>query len=390
MKKYSILLLFINVLVCLNAQDNDKPSNNPEVVTYFYTEALSLLNFMDKTGSRELNEDLDEKNELYPVDVYRFNLIPLFFSINGGMGGLQGDYADTGLQYNGIIGTVIRFNKFLSMPLFFSATGGQAAYETSYIGDYGYNEQKTFIYNSFYTGGGLVLSTKWGTLGGFAGYYRLFANDSFFDEMGDRPVRYGLIPVLNTTKYPYLKYVLSAIENYFSFDFHESKLDISGTSTKILSRPIRINDYFKISSIYLYRNDEYLNMVLRNRLWGGGIIIGLVDTVDFGFEVANKDVYQAIPGLLSQVHGENAFLDNKYWELKFSLGVIHREKILWFNDPQKLTLDLIVPFRAGDDSINRFFNVSLFVSARSYKSYFGAAFAELQNMSASVRHRFQD
>jgi len=382
MRKYFIFFLFFNVSIFINAQDTDKPSGNPEVVTYFYTEALSLLNFMDKTGSSELNEGVNE--------IPRFNFIPFFFSANGSIGGLSGDYANLGMQYNGLIGSVIRFSKYLSMPLFLSATGGQAAYETSYIGEHGYNEQKEFTYNSIYTGGGLVLSTKWGTLGGFVGYYGLYANDTFFDEMGDRHVRYGLIPVLNTTKYPLLKEVLRAIENYLSFDFHEDKLDLPGRSTKIISRPIRINDFFTISDIYVYNTDEYLNMVLRNRIWGGGISVGIIDMIDFGFEIANKDVYQAIPGLLTQVNGSNAFLDNKYWELKFSLGVQHYNKILWFNDPQILSIDLILPFRASDNAVDRFFNVSLFVSARSYKSYFGGSAINVQNVSVAARHRFQE
>jgi len=394
MKHTILLFVFIGLAGNLCAQEIDLPSNNPEVITYFYTEARSLLNFMEK-----------RRND----DIERSNFIPLFLSYYGKWSisytlsgkGIWEDrgHIDPGQQYSGIIGSVIRLNKYLSIPLFFSATGGLAKYVNSYMEyippDYSlgfyegrneliYNESE-YYFHSFYTGGGLVVSTKWGSLGALAGYYRLFANDSFFTEIGNRPVRYGVIPALNTSEYPILKYVLRAIENYLSFDFHSSKLDISGISTKIVSQPIEIGN-FEISSIYLFNKDEYMNMVLRNRLWGGGITIKYKG-LNIGFEMANVDIYEAMPGMLSRYDGANSFLGNKNWNLKFSFG----KQVFEPFDDYSWGIDLIVPVRSSDDAIEAFamplLRYSVLFSLRSNKSFFGLGMGFIDGFTILGRNR---
>jgi hypothetical protein len=71
-------MLFINVLVCLDAQDFDMSSRNPEVITYFHTEALSLLSFIDKSRAVEL--DGVSNDIFFPKEINSFNFIPFFFS----------------------------------------------------------------------------------------------------------------------------------------------------------------------------------------------------------------------------------------------------------------------------------------------------------------------
>ena len=96
-------------------------------------------------------------------------------------------------------------------------------------------DRERYYFHNLYTGGELIISTTLGSSGAFAGYYTNFSNSDLFEAMGDRPLRFGTIPVLNISKYPVLKYLLSTIQNYLSFDFNESKINIYGSCTKVIS-----------------------------------------------------------------------------------------------------------------------------------------------------------
>lgn len=303
----SVMLVMVLVFETINAQEESVelhlPSDVPEVITYFYTEALSLLKFIE----------INRREDYYD----KFNFIPFFISANVKVGIDSG----IGFQYNGMIGGVIRFNKYLSMPLFFSAAGGIFSVENEWdgTGSSYYRDIVDYNYNNLYTGGGLVLSTKFGTLGAFVGYYKMFSNFGLYSEMGERPLRYGVIPVLNVSEYPLLKYALSTIQNYLSFDFHESKLNISSTTTKVISRPIEI-DSFRISSLYYFYSNEFINAVYRNEIHGGGISLEF-DLFRIEFETGHRNISLAYLSNVS-IFDETIDLGSGHWYFQALFSLI--------------------------------------------------------------------
>jgi len=296
-------LLFVFVLMIISGslyaqQKQEIPSDIPEVITYFHTEALSLLHFMEVS-----------KDNKY---VEKHNFIPFFCSTHIKA---DGTFGSGWVQYNGMIGSVLRLNKYLSIPLFFSAAGGAGAI---YWGDSINLESDNYYFNNIYTGGGLILSTKFGELGAFAGYYNNWSNYDFFGDKNKRPLQFGTIPVLNTAKYPIIKYVVSMIQNYLSFDFNESKLEVTNSTTKIISRQIETS-YFNIPSIYYYYSDLYHTVDIRNRIHGGGLTLSFADGLIYAnFEIANKHFYETVSG----IYAPNFYMFEKnHWYYEFSLGL---------------------------------------------------------------------
>jgi hypothetical protein len=210
--------------------DIDLPAKNTEVISSFYTEELSLLYFADQLKPFDYSTswtNIYDSSELTLrnfSDDYYHNSIPFYINIYGRMG----DAFGTGL-YNGSVGSMIRLNDYFAIPLFFNAVGAT-------VYDYSTPDQIENSYHGIYTGGGLVFSSKYGTMGVFAGYYNFFGDD--FPSINNvenssgwqNHIKYGVIPILDTTKYPYLKYVLKG--------FRHICLLIS-TKTSLPFRPVR-------------------------------------------------------------------------------------------------------------------------------------------------------
>jgi hypothetical protein len=295
------VLIFLEVFY-VSAQQIDLPSNNPEVMTYFFNETMSLLHYME-----------DKKSDAYYVlerdGVEYYNRIPFYFS---GYGRLSLS-DEMGHQYNASFGSVIRLNDYFSIPLFFNSVGGKLMVPTERF-------YEDLFFNNLYTGSGLIFSNKFGTLGVFAGYYNFFGSADFFPKMQDRNFKFGTIPFLNTTDYPLLKYVLKGIQNYLSFDFHASKLDLSGFTTKIISKPFIIKeDLLSIDSIYYYYKDEYLSAITKNSIHGGGVSLKAGEVLLFEFETGIRKIVETVPGILK--YSGEIDLDTNYWFYSIYAGV---------------------------------------------------------------------
>jgi hypothetical protein len=287
----------------VSTQDLDFPSNNPEVVTYFFNEAFSLLNYMEMKK--------DDPYLIYGVDDYNF--IPFYVSVYG-----RASWESTlGSQYNASLGTVIRLNDYFSIPLFFNSVGGRFFVkiqdESAPSWDPYPYDFNTWLYNNLYTGGGLIFSNNYGTIGAFAGYYNFVSDADFFSETQKRNFRFGVIPLLNTKDYPVLKYAVKFIQNHLSFDFHESKIDIEGFTTKIISNPFVIKeDYFAINSVYYYYKDEYISAAARTQTHGGGISINIVDRLTITFETGIWKILEVVPDFY-KYEREMFATDTNYW-----------------------------------------------------------------------------
>jgi hypothetical protein len=281
---FFLFCFFINYSV--SAQDLDLPSNNPEVVTYFFNEAFSLLNYME----------MKKEDPYWIYDVDDYNFIPFYVSVYG-----RASWESTlGSQYNISLGTVIRLNDYLSIPLFFNSVGGRFFVKIQDDSAPSWNlnayDFDIWLYNNLYTGGGLIFSNKYGTIGAFGGYYNFVSNADFFSEVQKRNFKFGIIPLLNTQDYPVLKYALKFIQNYLSFDFHESKIDIEGFTTKIISKPfVIIEDYFAINSVYYYYKDEYVSAAARTKTHGGGVSVNITDHWTINFETGIWKIFEAVP-----------------------------------------------------------------------------------------------
>jgi hypothetical protein len=307
---FFLICFFTNYPV--STQDLDLPSNNPEVMTYFFNETLSLLNYMEiKKQALEEYDWVSKDGEDY------YNFIPFYTSVFG-----RASYSHSlGSQYNVSLGTVIRLNDYFSIPLSFNSVGGRFFVETQ-------DDFEDWLYNNLYTGGGLIFSNKYGTIGAFAGYYNFVSNADFFSEVQKRNFKFGTVPLLNTKDYPVLKYAVKFIQNYLSFDFYENKIDVDNFTTKIISTPfVIVEDYFKINSLYYYYKDEYVSAAARTQTHGGGVSVQ-IDRWTISFETGIWRIFEAVPDILK--YSQNFFMTNtNYWF--YSAFVDCRLKNNWLN-----------------------------------------------------------
>jgi hypothetical protein len=348
--------------------DVDLPAKNTEVISSFYTEELSLLYFTDQLkpfGYSESWTNIYDNSELTLrnfSDYYYHNSIPFYINIYGRMGDAYG----TGL-YNGSVGSLIRLNDYFAIPLFFNAVG-------TTIYDYSTPEQNENSYHSIYTGGGLVFSSKYGTLGAFAGYYNFFGDDDFpsinkaENSSGwQNHIKYGVIPILDITQHPYLKYVLKGIQTYLSFDFTESKLAVSTSSIKVISRSIPIiKDYFTIDSIYYAYKDDYLSATARTRGYAGGISFELFRSkFTLEYEAGILKTYEMIPGILRYSYRDG-------WDANIETDVYKWYNSIFFGLKWGDFLTYGAILRISNDRTN-LFNLTFAISAPVTFSNYGAA-----------------
>jgi hypothetical protein len=315
--KTVFILFYVNLASMVYAYNLDLPASNPEVISSFYNDSLSLLTFMDKV---KIFDEYRWEYSPYSLrnifeDKYH-NSIPFYFN-----GYVFGSLANSDVlgrwQYNTSIGRVIRISDYFSIPLFFSAVGAK-------ISDNSTDVWKTLIYNSLYTGTGLIFSCKYGTIGGFVGYYNFWGDailpmSNLENNEWQGYIKYGIIPVLDTTQYPFLKYVLKGIHTYLSFDFEKSKLDTSSYSTKIISRSIPIIEKcFSIDSIYYSYTDQYLSAAAKVQGHGAGINFGIFDVFFIEYETGIQKASETIPSILKYSRFE---IDSYTWYHSIFLGV---------------------------------------------------------------------
>lgn len=316
--------IFLNIIIfillytynsgIIYAHNIDMPAVNHNIITSFYMNTLSLLSYVNHM--RPFSNYDDRQILGVPVRNARFNKgegiyynsIPFYFDGRARWSGQEYPRMNTEStinakedilgdgQFSISTGSLIRLNDYFAIPIFFSGAGGK-------INDNSEEQEKSASFKSFYTGGGLVFSFEYGTLGAFAGYYNYKTKykakgDDFLYDRNLTDIKYGIIPVLDTTRYPSLNYILKAIQAYLCFDFEESKLDYS---TKVISRDIPIIPV--IGTIYYFYNDYSISPGARSRGHGGGVsskpLFGSREyPAIFEYEIGYQKVCENIRGAL--------------------------------------------------------------------------------------------
>jgi len=298
-----IFVFMLLVPAILSAEINlGLPTDNVEVMSAFYTDTVSLLTLITTTyqvESKLLKDNIEIVN----------NGIP--FYVNGFFSLSMPDVPE-GHRYSCSIGSYIRLNDSFSIPVYaYIAGGSMRKYSDE---KYDFNK---YEYNGLYTGSGLVWSSGYGSIGAFTGYY-LYWGDPVLElnqqkDKGLNQFKFGLIPVLNTEKIPLLKYALSLIRNYLSFDFNESKLYLSSYEVKGYSKRIEISGNFSIESIYYGYSEKLLNPALKEQIHLGGIGFSINNFWAIDFEVGISNLNENIPDWYKYFEVETHRSMNNRW-----------------------------------------------------------------------------
>jgi hypothetical protein len=294
---FTVVLLAIAIQRAPAIDLNSLPSKNPEVVAYTYDETLSLLHYW----KYDLLDDDDGKT------------IPFH------IGGIVNMTDVEGMNVNGMFGSVIGINQYFAIPLFFSMTGGYT---------YGmfYNDKHSYF--SLFTGGGLLFSNSFMTLGAFAGYHNLWGNVDFSSVVDDGNFKFGVIPLLNTVKIPLLRYILKEVQGTFNFGLKnlnkEPEFDLSGLAAKFSLREFYIED-LSVKLFYNYK-DEYRSFVTRQEVHSGELflvnesLLGLT----LGYELGYRRIYEAVKGAYYDADDlrYNKYINGEpYWSHTIYFGI---------------------------------------------------------------------
>ncbi|HCC37705.1 MAG TPA: hypothetical protein DEQ14_08855 [Treponema sp.] len=285
----AILLLFASPLLFAEL-DLGLPTDNSEVISAFYGETSSLLTIMNKAYQQgDFNGEAFFGHEMYEFESFYPNSIP--FYVNAHFKFAENMFEDN--PYSVSLGSYIRLGDHFSLPLFAFFAGGEM---NRTVGKY---KREGYAYSALFAGSGLVWSSVLGTIGAFGGYYRYMGDEVLRLVKPDNALfenfKFGVIPVLNTGKFPLLKYAVSFIRNYLAFDFHEDKLFLPTYEVKGFSPRYRIGNAV-LNSIYYGYGEKQANPVLKKQTHSGGFSMTIFELFTVDVDIGGSKYTESISG----------------------------------------------------------------------------------------------
>jgi len=363
--KVILPFLFLFVTPALFAQlETYLPTDNPEVVSAFYTDTVSLLALLNSTRDGIFTS---------------VSSIPVYANARliGRIGSELG-----GNSYSCSIGSYIRLNEYLTIPLYaYIAGGGTKKYEEEE------KDTEYYTYNGLFTGSGLICTFRGiGTIGAFGGYYTYWGDSALRQNQPENEAlqhfRFGLIPVVNTDKIPLLKYVISYIQNYLAFDFNKDKLALSSYEIKAYYSPRILNtdslvdifnDFFSdstrnfsIEAVYYGYGEKYLNPALKSQGHTVGINTRILNIFSLDYQMNVSKYQENISGWYRYYWNDYHNKPGPFNAYTWSHSVFFGLKIASFI--VGMTFNQSYSQGYGDSSINIGFILSTPVSKSSFLS----------------------
>ena len=178
-------------------------------------------------------------------------------------------YKDTTQVFNIMAGSFFRINKYLSIPISFTYSGPSI---THYDNDYYSIVSQNLLLNS-----GLILETKFVSLGGFVGWAAGYNQYSYDDTDKKLKVErnehsklaYSIIPIIKTSESSFLGQFIKNIDGFFGMDIVDNSISWSSISYSltIISQPITFNEW-SILSIAPYISRTPFNLEADNEIYG--------------------------------------------------------------------------------------------------------------------------